>query len=579
LGLVVASSLVGGLVLLGSGLAQAEKGKKYALLVGVKDYRSAKFEPLRFTENDAEDLAEVLRRQAGFSVRVLTTSRGEKSKGDAPTRDNLVAAIKVLLAGKERNDTLLIALAGHGLQATVKDKDDSFFCPSDAQFSNLETLLSLTQLVKDLDGCDAGVKLLLVDACRNDPGAGRNLNQDTLRPPRGLAALFSCKSGERAFEHPKLGKGHGVFFHHVIEGLKGEAKNKRGEITWSSLADHVIDSVSEDVPRLIGGGAKQTPEQKLNITGKSPLLIAPGKEKVVKEGAKTITNSIGMKLARIPAGKFTMGSTKEEQDEAGADYEKTYGVKLSDSVMAVYRSEGPQHQVEITRAFYLGDHEVTQAQFKEVMGYNPSAFSADGTGKPGVSYGRKPAERKKKVQGMSTDDFPVENVSWDEAVEFCKKLSALPAEKRAGRKYRLPTEAEWEYACRGSASAYRPFHFGNSLSSKQANFDGENPYGGASEGNRLGRTCKVGSYEKNGFGLYDMHGNVCEWCSDWYAEDYYSKSPRRDPQGPAAGTARVVRGGDWGSTGAGCRSASRPWFWPDSRGYILGFRAALVPSE
>jgi outer membrane protein assembly factor BamB len=273
-------------VLLAPGRAEPAQGKKHALLVGVRDYDSSKFDPLKYTQNDAEELARVLEKQAGFSVRVLTTSRGAKNKEDAPALETLRAAIKGLLAGKKRDDTVLIALAGHGMQAAVKEggreKEESFFCPSDAAFSDPRTLLSLSKLFADLDGCDAGVKLLLVDACRNDPGSGRNVNQDNLRPPRGIAALFSCKSGERAFETPKLGGGHGVFFHHVIEGLRGKAKNKRGEVTWSTLADYVTESVSDEVPKLIGGGAKQTPEQKLNLTGKSPVLIDPARVEVVK---------------------------------------------------------------------------------------------------------------------------------------------------------------------------------------------------------------------------------------------------------------------------------------------------------
>src|SRR5262249_11368647 len=150
---------------------------------------------------------------------------------------------------------------------------------------------------------------------------------------------------------------------------------------------------------------------------------------------------------------------------------------------------------------------------------------------------------KDMVKGLATADFPVERVSWHEAVKFCKKLSVRPAEKRARRVYRLPTEAEWEYACRAGTST--PFHFGRSLSSRQANFDGNAPYGGAAKGPWLRRTCKVGSYQPNGFGLFDMHGNLFQWCNDWYGRDYYKDSPRQDPQGPDEGTARIVRGGSW----------------------------------
>jgi TPR repeat protein len=276
---IALSSLVVSLVLLGPGLAHADRGKQYALVVGVRDYVSGKFETLRYTENDAEDLAAVLRDSAGFhSVRVLTSTRGRRKASDAPTAASIRAAVKALLAGKGRHDTVLVALSGHGMQSKIKEgdreKDDNCFCPADAQLNDRTTLISLGQLVGDLDDCGAGVKLLLVDACRNDPTLGRNMDVETLpRLPRGTAALFSCKGGERAFETPKLGRGHGVFFHHVLEGLKGKAKNRKGEVTWNTLADYVTEAVSEDVPRLIGDGARQTPELKVNLTGKSPVLV------------------------------------------------------------------------------------------------------------------------------------------------------------------------------------------------------------------------------------------------------------------------------------------------------------------
>src|SRR5262249_26882648 len=146
---------------------------------------------------------------------------------------------------------------------------------------------------------------------------------------------------------------------------------------------------------------------------------------------REVTNSIGMKLALIPAGKFTMGSPKEEKGRP---------------------ADEAQHEVDIAHAFYTGIHEVTQGQFEKVTGYNPSYFSASTKGKEGAAYldWSKPGGGKDKVKDLGdTCDFPIENVSWDEAVEFCSKLSALTAEKQAGRKYRLPSDAEWEYACRG----------------------------------------------------------------------------------------------------------------------------------
>jgi formylglycine-generating enzyme required for sulfatase activity len=263
-----------------------------------------------------------------------------------------------------------------------------------------------------------------------------------------------------------------------------------------------------------------------------------------KKIAVALGGGVKLEMVLIPAGKFTMGSPAKEEDRSN--------------------DEGPQHEVEITRPFYLGIYPVTQGQWKQVMGNNPSWFSANGKGKG-------------EVVGLDTSDFPVETVSWNDAVAFCKKVSELPEEKRAGRVYRLPTEAEWEYSCRGGAKSYQVFSFGNSLSSTQANFNGNFPYGGAAKGPYLGRTCKVGSYKPNGFGLFDMHGNIWQWCADWYDAKYYSNSPRQDPRGPAEGSRRVERGGGWFNFGRGCRSAFRIWGGPGYRLNSLGVRLALVP--
>src|SRR5262249_32523510 len=147
---------------------------------------------------------------------------------------------------------------------------------------------------------------------------------------------------------------------------------------------------------------------------------------------------------------------------------------------------------------------------------------------------------KELVNGMETKLFPVETVSWDEAMTFCEALSKLPEEKQAGRIYHLPSEAEWEYACRGGATSSAPYHFGASLSSNQANFEDF-------EDTPLDRPCPVGRYPANPFGLFDMHGNIWEWCFDWADENSYKNSTNRDPRGPDHGDRRVLRGGSWDS--------------------------------
>ena len=262
------------------------------------------------------------------------------------------------------------------------------------------------------------------------------------------------------------------------------------------------------------------------------LIRYPASSSTVAVPAKEVVNSLGMKLTAIPAGKFRMGSLVTE---AGRDAEEV------------------AHDVEITRPFYLGVHPVTQKQFHQVMGQNPSNFTSSNGGGP---------------------DHPVEQVTWQEALTFCERLSFLPEEKQLGRVYRLPSEAEWEYACRAGTST--PFNLGSSLTSLQANFDGTVPYGEAKPGPYLERTTRVGSYAANAFGLYDMHGNVLEWCSDWYDENAYQAHGRQDPMGPVGGERHVLRGGCWNYSGHQCRSAFRDRGTPDYRSDTIGFRVILV---
>jgi formylglycine-generating enzyme required for sulfatase activity len=220
--------------------------------------------------------------------------------------------------------------------------------------------------------------------------------------------------------------------------------------------------------------------------------------------------------------------------------------------------------------------EVTQRQFREVMGYDPSFFSASAQGKQGIRFTSLPAGGKEQVKGLDTEDFPVENVSWEDADLFCRQLNTLDRDKPEGWAYRLPTEAEWERACRGGAEVSTLFHFGNSLSATQANFDSNFPPR-PENASPLRRTCKVGSYPENAFGLHDMHGNVAEWCQDWYAQDY-GPDRHTNPKGPPTGTTRVFRGGHWDIASPFCRSAMRAKWAPAQRENTIGFRAALVES-
>jgi formylglycine-generating enzyme required for sulfatase activity len=249
-----------------------------------------------------------------------------------------------------------------------------------------------------------------------------------------------------------------------------------------------------------------------------------------------------MTFLKIPAGTFTMGSPS---DELGRDRDED------------------QHEVEITRPFWLGQQEVTRQQFQAVMGYKPVMIAKvaprSGKDKPKV-------EQEEALR-------PVENLTYDEAVAFCRKLSELPREKEARRSYRLPTEAEWEYACRAGTTT--PYAFGRTLNETQANIGHWITEPGERPRVQSKQTEPVGSKPANRWGLHDMHGNAYEWCSDWYDPAYYRDSPRQDPQGPPTGERRVVRGGSSASPPEACRSANRMGLRPAIQ-LGVGLRVVLV---
>jgi formylglycine-generating enzyme required for sulfatase activity len=240
------------------------------------------------------------------------------------------------------------------------------------------------------------------------------------------------------------------------------------------------------------------------------------------------TRKTGIRFRLIPAGSSTMGSSP---GETSRDNDET------------------QHQVTLSKPFYCGKYEVTQGQWEAVMGSNPSHFKSAGR------------------------DAPVETVNWEDCQVFLRKLCQM--EGVPGETYRLLTEAQWESACRAGTTT--EFCYGNDLDSSMANFDGNFPYGSGPKGEYRQTAVRVGSFQPNGFGLHDMHGNVWEWCRDRYGE--YPSGSVTDPLGPASGVLRVFRGGSWVSHAAGCRSADRFWSAPVGHALYLGLRLArTMPS-
>lgn len=239
-------------------------------------------------------------------------------------------------------------------------------------------------------------------------------------------------------------------------------------------------------------------------------------------------NSVETTLVKVEGGSFLQGAINT--DNLARDNER------------------PVH-LEFVKPFYISAYPITQKEYMRVMHINPSYFSLYGGG---CAF----------VQDIDTDNFPVESVSWDDAMEFCKRLSAMPSEKVNRCSYRLPTETEWEFACRAGDNTI--FAYGDSFTSCDANIDGHYPYNSKFVGKTLNRPCPVGLYNPNKLGLFDMHGNVWEWCIDVYKPYDSNIVPNMD--------ARVVRGGAWNCYSRFCRASYRCINHKTGRFYDCGFR-------
>ncbi len=263
-----------------------------------------------------------------------------------------------------------------------------------------------------------------------------------------------------------------------------------------------------------------------------------------------LTNSVGMRFVLIPAGEFTMGSA----DSVEEVHAKCIGVSVNPDWAT---DEHPVHKVKIARAFYMSIYEVDGKTLESVAP------------RPNETKEQKQAnKRRRRGDPRAKTPTPAVNVFWEEAVAFCAELS-----KREGRIYRLPTEAEWEYACRAGTTT--PFSFGETVFLDQMNCNHFFPYsdkGVASPAWGLGKVREVGSYPPNAWGLHEMHGNVWEWCSDWYAP--YTGKSLTDPKGPDKGTERVARGGGAANSPAVCRSAKRS-SWEPRPSVAIGFRVIM----
>ena len=389
--------------------------------------------------------------------------------------------------------------------------------------------LSLQFLLEELDSAKNMLNIVVIDACRDNPFPWGNTRGGTrgllpVTPLMGSIVVFATEAGKTASD----GTGrNGLFTTHLLNNLRVPGIDIH-EVFRRTGADVSQASNRDQIPEIF---SKFFGVAYLNGTGPAPRPNpAPN--------PTPAPTPVPSNMVRVNGGTFMMGSP---ESEAGRD---------SDEV---------QRWVTVG-SFYMGKYPVTQREYQAVMGTNPSHFKGD--------------------------NLPVENVSWYDAIEYCNRLSqkegltpAYTIDKsrsdpnnrseydkvrwvvtwnRSANGYRLPTEAEWEYACRAGTTT--PYNVGNSISSSLANFNSSN----------VGRTTPVGMYAPNPWALYDMHGNVWEWNWDWYGS--YSTSDLNNPVGPTSGTSRVIRGGGWDNSAVDVRSASRNVSTPSSRSSFIGFR-------
>jgi formylglycine-generating enzyme required for sulfatase activity/uncharacterized caspase-like protein len=284
--------------------------------------------------------------------------------------------------------------------------------------------------------------------------------------------------------------------------------------------------------------------QTIKITAiKNAKAIVKTETKQVEIFTENLGNGVRLEMVKIPAGRFWMGQTDAEKKKFISQYgEKDY--------QYYFANELPRHQVSL-QSFFMGKFPVTQAQYQQIMGDNPSIFK----------------------DFPNSANHPVEGVSWLEADQFCQKLS-----QQTGRAYHLATEAQWEYGCR--AGTETPFAFGETITTDYVNYDGNVPYGDAPKGEYRQQTIPVGQFSPNGFGLYDCHGNVWEWCADCWHDSYTDKPDSIKNNGSIIWSdsnkyIRLLRGGSWCGYSRHCRSAGRDGGYADYRNFNVGFRLAL----
>lgn len=559
--------------------SERDQGRRWAVVVGVNRYLDPSIPSLRYSVADARRLAATLDGCGYESKRVLVVADDQTQEHLRPLGINLRLQIAQWLKHPEPGDTVVVFFSGHGF---LDAAGQGYLAPSDCEKANLGLTGFRTDDLRNLlQQCRATQKLLVLDCCH--AGGVKDIQVEmpssqevgaAFLKSEGLITLASCRKEELSREWDA--KQQGLFTYYLTHGLAGAADFDGNRIVDSDeLYRYTVDEVLATAQQQLN--AAQTPVRLIGpeVVGVFALARLPARRaSTAGVSMEAIVNSIGMKLVRIPAGEFMMGSGEEAESLVSAM--AAYDVRPEQ-----FHDEYPQHRVRITRPFCLGMYEVTVGQFRKFVTDTQYQTDAEKGGPGGAGYVEGKGEIAVRPQFnwqnpgfMQSDEHPVLNVSWDDATAFCEWLG-----RKEGKPYRLPTEAEWEYACRaGTTTRFSSGDDPESLArvgnvadaAAKAKFPDWKWTIAASDGCAF--TAPVGRYQPNAFGLFDMHGNVWEWCADWYAADYYATSPADDPKVLVGGKLHVLRGGSWLVKPCSDRAACRFRYAPMIRADFAGFR-------
>jgi formylglycine-generating enzyme required for sulfatase activity/uncharacterized caspase-like protein len=568
---------------------------RWAVIVGISQYQHQHLN-LKYADRDAEKLYQLLLTPCGGSFQ---RDHIYKLVNEQATTANITRALRSFLKKPAREDLVLIYLACHGspdpdrpsnIYLLTHDADPNDIAgtalPMEDIDRALRDILHSEKVIVLADTCHSAAIGGSIGGRRSVTDEARLINrflQEISRAKGGVALLTSAEANEVSFEDAKWGGGHGVFTHYLLEGMRGAAdRDDNNIVTVGELFEYVRDQVKQAT------GYRQHPSIGTNAFDRNlPIALVTTNSQIAERSAvatseqgKTSENSpiftfSAAQLAQISSlekrsFEFKVVSVNESGQQIDCRYQTTESFiqnldnKSILEMVAVpggsflmgtstnskrLSKEKPQHQVTV-KPFLMSKYTITNAQWRAVTSLS---------------------QVKRKLQTRPSRQWaarqPVVGVSWHDAIEFCDRLS-----KKLGYTYRLPTEAEWEYACR--AGTETPFHFGETLTADLASYDATLPYKAAPKGNKREKAAPVGNFQvANSFGLFDMHGNVWEWCLDHWHESYDGA--------PTAGEAwldnhenfnRVLRGGSWQNEPLRCRSACRWYGSIDEKANNIGFR-------